>query len=146
DGAQLTPQLLRNASFDSPIAFTWQLDSATHTAALLRSGSGAWEGPAYLEATAGLSGGSLYQDVAVAVTPNQDASFSVMVRARGAPVSGSLVLWGLGTNPTESAGTPFVAGPDWTPVTVTLDPLEAHATLRAQLYLATTNTFLDLDA
>jgi hypothetical protein len=146
NGAQLTPQLLHNASFDNPASLGWQLDQGTQTAALLVRGSGAMDGPAYLKMTTGVSGGSLCQDVAVSVSPGQDDTFSIWVRSGGAqPASGILALWGLGVNPTEGVATPFVTGPGWTLVTTTIDPLEAHSSLRAQVYLTPTHTYLDLD-
>jgi hypothetical protein len=144
DGAQLVPQLLRNAGFGNPTSFGWQWDQTSAMNLMVYSG-GSKDGAAYLETNTMLSGGSVFQDTGASVTTGQDDTFSIWVRSpSGAPVSGTVALWGLGLNATEGNVTPFVAGPTWSQVSTTLDPQQVHSSLRAQVYLTSTGANLDL--
>ena len=145
DGTRLTPQLLDNASFDSGGPSPWQWDQNAQMNVVVASSGGAKEGPSYLQASTAINGGSVWQDVSAPIATNADQTFSVWVRSPSGQASGTLALWGIGINGIEGAETPFVAGAGWTEVVTTLDPQQTHNVLRAQIYLDTPGTDLDLD-
>ena len=148
DGAQLVNDGLSNASFGEGNFNSWQTDPVTGGGMNVAAykNSAAHDGSWYGESNTSTAGGSVLQDVAVTTQPGQSYSFSIWIRSpTGAPVSGTLALWGLGGT-TENGLTNFTVGSAWTLVTAPLDVSQSgHTELRAQIYEFTTNTNYDFD-
>jgi len=148
DGAQLINAGLQNASFETSSG-AWRpfnVASAVSFGQYTDEGR-AHEGSGFLEMNTALPSGSIAQDVTVNARKGENYAFSVWLRA--APglysVSGTVALWGIGGN-SESTGTDFTVGPNWTLVSAPLYVKEAgHNQLRAEIYLSTTYASLDVD-
>jgi hypothetical protein len=136
DGAQLTPQMLTNASHERAASALGWVPSAPGVNYVVMS-SGGHDGARYLLANTGTAGNgsSIVQDVSLPTTAGQSFVATVWVRtdtAAGAP--GRLALWGLGGT-LEAASTNFVATSQWQQVQVPLDTNYSHTGLRLELYM-----------
>ena len=147
DGSQLVYTGLASSGFENgmggwkPISLSSSVNYATY-----KDPAFAHDGSGFMETNTAVAGGSMGQDVAVTTSVGQSYAFSVWLRSRtSAPVSGTLSLWGMGGT-LEQGHTDFTVGPQWTLVTAPLDVAQAgHTQLRAEVYMATTGTSLDLD-
>jgi predicted Ser/Thr protein kinase len=121
--------LLRNAGFDRP-GHAWQPGAGPSGARL------DWQS-ASLRVTTFAPNGVIAQEVPWIAAPGQSQSLRVWVRApRGSPPArGRLVLWGIGRAGAASATTRFLAGPEWSEVSVTLVSNSHTDHFRAELYL-----------
>jgi len=110
-----------------------------------RSHDGSW----FLETNETAPGGSVYQDVPVAVTAGGQYTLSIWARVpTGAPTpfTMTLALWGTGLTANQAASKAFSIGNAWQQVSVTLNATSAHSNLRAQVYLGSVGGQLDLDS
>ena len=147
DGAQLTKNLLTNASFEhsgggwNRIANASSVNYTTYNNA-----ARAHDGTGFMEMNTSVPGGSVAQDVVTPLSPGDSYTYSVWLRSpTGHPISGSVCLWGMGGTQ-ESGSTNFTVGSAWTLVSAPLDVANAgHTQLRAEVYETTTGQNLDLD-
>ena len=142
DGAQLTPQVISNASFDRDVsASSWRRMEAGSNWAVMTTG--AHDGTHYLRANQGTagSGASVYQDVALATTAGQSFTGSMWVRSDSGEGTGTLALWGMGGGGNESRETKFTATSQWQQVHVPLDTTTNHTALRLQVYMSSNIQF-----
>ncbi|GAA0999344.1 hypothetical protein GCM10009563_24890 [Subtercola frigoramans] len=106
--------------------------------------SGSW----FAATNTAVAGRSLAQQVATRTSVGDRYSFSIWVRAAdpGSPVTGRLALWGLGGASPFSGGTDFVAGPNWSRVTVTTDISQTGVTtMKPEIYMSSTGRTLFVD-
>ena len=152
DGAQLTSVGLTNASFEKAGAWTTLAPAAGGIVdmATYQDASRAVEATGYGEMDTQYSGGSVYQDIAIASTDAlSTVTFSIWLRSpSGVPVAGQVTLWGLGGTPTAFHH-PFTVGAEWTLVSTTMThgvgAASDHSSMRAQVYLDTIHQLIDLD-
>jgi len=147
DGAQLVGCGLANASFEHSMN-GWK--PIAHSSAgnwyVYNNPAYAHDGGGYLEASTSVSGFSIGQEVAVAPKPGESYTFSVWLRSPTSnKVSGTVALWGAGGT-SESTGTSFTVGPQWTLVSAPLDVANSgHTKMVAEIYISSTGRSLDID-
>ena len=144
DGAQLSTNLLFNASFEGHMAGWTTIDGFAAAAYndVPRAHDGQWLANGYTTQSLG----SIYQEVPVSgLSPGQSFVGSMWVRSSdGTPVVGELALFE--ENGPDSNVTYFTAGKQWTQIQVPLDINASTITaIRLQLYLATVGHNLDFD-
>jgi hypothetical protein len=149
DGAQLMKAGLTNASFENSaggwnrIAFASSVNYTTY-----KNAARAHDGVGFMEMNTAVAGGSVAQDVAISTSPGESYTYSVWLRSLapgGAPVSGSLALYGMGGTQ-EKGNTDFTVGSQWTLVSVPLDVANSgHTQLRAEIYMGSTGVNYDVD-
>jgi len=144
--------LLSNAGFELGSFSGWHRFSPSGgvtNVAVYNTSGGAREGTWFLASnTSASSGGSIYQDVPVATSPGQTYSFSIWARVppgQTPPYSIKLALFGIGGTKQEVDTNTTSIGANWQLVTVSLSPTVAHTSLRAQIYLQTAATTINLD-
>ncbi|GAA3026825.1 hypothetical protein [Streptomyces glomeratus] len=111
-------------------------------------GVSAKSGSVFLTLRSSVPSGSVGQDV---VTPQGLTSISAFAWVRAGldgPVSGTLAIWQLDTDPDRAMPAPFIAGNEWTLVTSTLDfpNPAASKTIRIEIYVNEANKGLLIDS
>jgi LasA protease len=109
-----------------------------------RCHDGSW----FLETNETAPGGSVYQDVPAAIGAGRRYTFSIWARVptgATAPYTVTLALWGLGVTSNQAGSASFMLDHTWQHLSVTLNATTAHSSLRAQVYLGTVGSQLDLD-
>lgn len=131
---------------------SWSPMNAGH-AVNLRTGNvgGAKYGSYFGQLSTWEAGGSVAQDFRTTITSGTRYRFEMWVRDvdtsnswNQPPVRGTLALWALGGS-VESATSSFNAYGSWTLVATELVMTSAHSTLRAEVYLESTDKALALD-
>lgn len=144
------PNLLTNSSFDQGGMQGWGPGNGTinYTAYLSgHAGVAAKEGAYYGAWNTATGGHSLAQNINVAPAAGSSYTFSVWLRSStSTKFHGTLTLWGLGGSQ-EAGNTSFTVGPSWKLVTTSLNASNSgHTALKAEIYAATTNQDLYVDA
>jgi hypothetical protein len=143
--------LLLNPSFEGESG-DWQPMNQADAVTLqwMSDPAQAKDGSGFLRISTAQRDGSLAQDVILPWSNGRSYTCQAWVRAApggAATVDGALALWALGGQSAEVNSAEFTAGPDWTLVQVTLPVQQSgHQTLRAELYLHSTDMELDVDA
>ncbi len=146
DGTLVYKNLFANGSFETGGFSPWNHWEGATNYAVYYGPSQAKGGSYFAETNTGVLGGSVFQDVGVQPQVGESYAFTLWARCSSTcPISGSLVLWGLGN---ESQPTNFtVTSTLYQPIVVPLDvKIGGHTGLRYQLYLNTTGRTLRMDA
>ena len=148
-GATPKPQNeLVNDSFEGSFA-NWVPGNGFINQQIYRDPGTAVDGEWFAASNTGTPGRSFSQTVSTPTSTNQRWTFSVWLRSESGsvPMNGTLALWGLGGTSNVASTTAFSVGATWTKVSVTTDMKQSRANLlKAEVYMASTNTTLWLDA
>jgi len=143
DGAQLLDIGITNSSWEFGSWDGWvpELDTGIVPATDARDGTRVGV------VNASAAGRSFYQDLNAGLVPGNSYTFSLWMRSQtGQPVSGRVVIWGIGGGGQENGTTVFTVGGAWTLVSATVSPTRGDETiLRSQVYVDTTGVPLQVD-
>lgn len=115
------------------INLPWATNIATITDA-----TQAYSGSRHLRSATTQAGGSVGQDITTSVAAGRFYRFRVWARS-DQPATARVQLWARGGAPEESAGHTVRLTNRWTPIDVVLRPTGNHTSLRAEMYMQTTN-------
>ena len=146
-GAELVNDTLLDGSFENNQTTGWTYLNGTGGVGSdeAYSSTDVPEGGNYLEFNTSVPGGSVYQDVATTLSPNQSYTFSTWVRAHSTkPEKVCLALFGIGSS-VQNGVTCRTVGQSWQLISAPYDvSAEGLTDLRAQVYLYTTEANCDI--
>jgi len=114
------------------------------------AGESARSGSYYGATNTQMSGGGIYQDVALSTSPGQSVCGSAWVRTQypGTGGAGTFALWLLGGSSNENGVATFSSlgnAGNWTQVSTCVTATTAHTTLRIQFYPQPGGPTIDID-
>ncbi|GAB4048641.1 RHS repeat-associated core domain-containing protein [Catellatospora paridis] len=139
DAVDAQNSLAVNGGFNNGIS-NWTGGTGTnwHVYGPGETGNDPYEGSGFLATNTAVTGGSMYQDVNLAINPGDTFCGTAQVATEGtiAGASGSFVLWLIGESQTNSIK-PYAnlpGGNNWTPISTCVTATTTYNKLRVQFY------------